>query len=316
MVIEGTSEAVLNLVKAVEVKRKKASRYVLGFGLGGAATFILGIVFCGFAMYGNRFDQAFLVIGSIFFIAGLILIVVGVTYSNHFKRETVEAFSGLIEEKLFPGILKNPRGGFSEKEVLSTGFFAAPDRYYAKDLATGVYKDIAFTKAKYQLQRRETRSDGKNTYTDYVDYAVGTLFRFDFERDFDAVVRVLEKTSFINFAPRGMKKVETEFIAFNKKFLTYTDDEQLVFYLLTPQIQEKIMSLETMVKGSFYLAFTDNHLYIAVDDNWTSIKVSVTKQFSVEDAERLIALLAIPAIFIDELGLSKTKYKKDAGTTV
>lgn len=145
---------------------------------------------------------------------------------------------------------------------------------------------------------------------------MGTLFRFDFERDFDAVVRVLEKTSFINFAPRGMKKVETEFIAFNKKFLTYTDDEQLVFYLLTPQIQEKIMSLETMVKGSFYLAFTDNHLYIAVDDNWTSIKVSVTKQFSVEDAERLIALLAIPAIFIDELGLSKTKYKKDAGTTV
>ena len=108
--------------------------------------------------------------------------------------------------------------------------------------------------------------------------------------------------------------VETEYIAFNKKFQILTSDETLVFYLLTPQIQEKILSLESKFKGKFYMAFIGNELFIAVNDSDQSIVIPFKTPITVETLTPVVECLAIPAVFINLLGLNKNKFLKDAGT--
>ena len=104
-------------------------------------------------------------------------------------------------------------------------------------------------------------------------------------------------------------------MAFNKKFQVLTSDETLVFYLLTPQIQEKILSLEGKFKGQFYMAFVGNELYIAVNDSDQSVTIPFSKPITVEVLTPIVECLAIPAVFINLLGLAKAKFQKDAGVT-
>ena len=83
---------------------------------------------------------------------------------------------------------------------------------------------------------------------------------FDFKREFNQVVKVLE-TRGLGANVRGLEKIDTESINFNEKFDTYTSDSLTAFYVLTPQIQEKLLELETKFKGSIFFAFMNGKFY-------------------------------------------------------
>ena len=219
-----------------------------------------------------------------------------------------------VDKTLFPAAKKDPNRGLILNVLLKPGFFASPDRYYGKNYKTGSYDGISFEQAGYDLQRRERHTDGKgNTYYTYETYAKGTMYRFAYERNFAATVKVLEKSGLLSFGRGGLSPVETEYIAFNKKFQVLTNDETLVFFLLTPQMQEKILSLEGKFKGQFYMAFVGSELYIAVDDNDASIAIPFAHPVTLDNLSPIIECLAIPAVFITLLGLDKTKFENQSG---
>lgn len=73
------------------------------------------------------------------------------------------------------------------------------------------------------------------------------------------------------------------------------------------------MSMENAVKGSFFLAFINNQLFIAVNDGGSSLNVSFLKPITDDVVKKIFNVYAIPMIFITLLGLNKTKFKKNAG---
>jgi hypothetical protein len=313
-----SSDEIKNWAAAFEAERHKVAIKFAIFFFGGIVAFILGLVFffLAFLNEGNASSFNVLkVLGFIFLIPGIVMIVVGLLINSSFKKKVRSVVEQRVLDSLFPQRTVDPNRGLMLGLIMKPGFFNPPDRYIGRDYMSSSYDGIPFEKASYNLQRRETRSDGKNTYTEWVTYAEGTMYHFTFERDFGQVVKVLEKSGYLTFGSTGLTKVETEYILFNKKFRVLASDETTVFYLLTPQIQEKIMDLEGNFAGHFFLAFMGNELFIAVDDSHRSISVPLFKKITEEVMAHIYSVYAIPKIFIELLGLNKNKFKKDAGGT-
>ena len=80
------------------------------------------------------------------------------------------------------------------------------------------------------------------------------------------------------------------------------------FYVLTPQIQLKLLELESKFKGSIYFAFMHGKLYVAITDGISILDIDASKKISEKTMEVLESQLLLPVAIINELGLSKEKY--------
>jgi hypothetical protein len=305
-------KTVLPHFEEARLKAKKTFSILLGIGI---PLLAIGVILFFVTMMKSWPDFVVL-IAVLLLIAGIVLCVVAGMVHSKYSRTVTSWAEESVNKMLFPNAIRDDSRGLLLNKLMEPGFFAVPDRYFGSDYMTATYEGISFEKAGYRLQRLETHTDSKgHTYTTYEDYAQGTMYRFQYDRDFGQVVKVLEKQGMISYARGNLQKVETEFILFNKKFLTLASDATTVFYLLTPQIQEKILSLEEKFKGQFYLAFIGNELFIAVNDSNASIKVPWSKPLTQEEMMGIIELYAIPAVFIKLLGLNKAKFEKNAGVT-
>lgn len=306
------SDNVKKLIASFEAERQKVYKTVKTLSLVGWPLFAIGFLMvpvCFFFQLPTTIAFIMAIIG----IAGLIVACVGLAKKSNFRRKVASNLQSEINAELFPNAKYGPVG-MTIQVLLKPGFFSLPDRYYSTNYMTAKYNGIEFEKCHYQFQRREETTDSKgHTTVSYVDYAVGTMYHFAYGRDFGGVLKLMEKSGFGYLGKSSLQKYETEYINFNKKFLTLSSDQQLVFYLLTPQIQEKIMSLEGMAKGQFYLCFIGNELYIAVNDNDSTVTIPFNKPMTEESMGTIVEYMSIPAVFIDLLGLTKTKFEKNAG---
>lgn len=302
------------LYEELEKERKSAHKFFLIFVLLGIVFFLLGIISFFFAE-----NDVLMILGLVAFFAGIILIAIGFGKKSYFKKNVQKTVEVKVAETLFPGAKYDAKDGLDYESVMKPGFFARPDRFYSTNLMEGTYKGIPFKKSSYDLQKKHTSTDSKgHTTVTYVTYASGTMFCFHFERDFKQIVKVLEKEGVLSFGmgEKGLTKVETEFIQFNKKFKVLTSDETLVFYLLTPQIQENVIKLESVYKGGFYLAYMGDELYVAINDNGESMNIPFSKPINEETMKPVIVFAGAPAFFVDTLNLDSNKYKANAGTDI
>jgi len=311
------NQDIKNFALSFEAGRKAiAKKYLITLLIGIGAIVVFGVLLAlNFALF--DFDNGLLMIfAAVFLIAGIVLSLIASSIRRKFTSNLLSTVQKKVLDTLFSVRTVEPSRGLAYDTLMKPGFFHKPDRYFGRDFMSSSYDGIPFEKASYQLQEKQVRSDGKHTYTEWVTYAEGTMYHFTFERDFGQVVKVLEKQGLVSFGSAGLKKVETEFILFNKKFATLASDETTVFYLLTPQIQEKILDLEGTFAGHFYLAFMGRELFIAVDDSHQSISVKILKPITEETINHIYTVYAIPMVFITLLGLDKNKFKKDAGATL
>lgn len=303
-----------NLYANLEDMRKKKYKSTLALFILGPIFLVLGVTL--FLLNGLLDADILLILGLVIALIGIILLGIGWGIKNRFCKEVRNTAEKAVRDELFPDAKLDPNKGFDLPFLMKPGFFGSPDRYYGSEYMSGSYKGIAFQKASYDLQKKHTTTDSKgHTTTTYITYANGTMYHFTFERDLGETVKILEKQGALSFGAGkdGLKKVETEFIQFNKKFRVLASNETMVFYLLTPQIQEKIVQLEPKYKGTFYLAYMGNTLFIAVNDSGESVKVPYSKPISDETMRPILEFYGAPALFIDKLDLDSNKFKKNAG---
>lgn len=302
------SDLIASLESARLVAKKKAT---IEIAVGGSLSLVfLILIVVGLLAFGPIGSLIF----GVLFVASAVVLAIGIMGVKSFKRKVIEGLNKQVNADLFPGAVFSPKDGLPLATIMRPGFFSEPDRYLCGDLMKATYEGIPFARAHYELQKIETHSNGKTTYTTYNTYAKGTMYHFSYGRDFGQTVKVMEKQGILAFNTSGLKKVETEYIEFNRKFQILASDETTVFYLLTPQIQEKIMELEGKFKGHFFLSFMGNELFIAVDDSDSSISLSINKPITEDSMGAIIEILAIPSVFISLLGLNKAKFEKNAGT--
>ena len=70
--------------------------------------------------------------------------------------------------------------------------------------------------------------------------------------------------------------------------------------MLTPQIQLKLLELESKFKGSIYFAFMRGKLYVAITDGVSILDIDASKKISEKTIEILESQLLLPVAIINE----------------
>lgn len=252
----------------------------------------------------------------IFFFIGAIPIIIGLVFFGKSGKH-LSSFKSMFKNELILTLLQeqfnnpfyNQHDMISVPRILSTGMVKRPDRHSGEDYMSGSYKGVKFEVSDIDLKERvETRDSKGNVQVSYQTYFKGRWYVYTFERMFKEVLKIQEGRGF-GVNAKGLVKIDTESIEFNKKFAIYASTQEYGFYHITSSMIEKLLELEKMHRGTILYCYMGNELHIGVNDRRDymelSIKTPITKE-SLKDFQADIDL--IPAI-INELRLDSQKFK-------
>ena len=234
-----------------------------------------------------------------------------IAYKNYFVKTSLE--------KVFENLKYQPDNGIPCSTINSTNMIYTGTRYSSNDLITGNYKTIGFTQSDIHIQDERTRTDSNgNTKTYYVTIFKGRWMIFDFNKSFKSDVQVTQKgfenskiTSYFS-KKNKFQKVEMESQEFNEKFNVYAKQPLEAFYILTPRIMEKILTLDKKNEGKLLLCFVDKKLHVGIYDNNDSFEhKNVFKDINKQEIKNNISKdIQKITMFIDELELNNDLFKR------
>jgi len=294
----------------IEEKRKKfydVFKRELKIGIISLVTFAVAL----FLLYSISSEESPLyLISFIFLIVAIVYFAKASKHANSFKQLIKDELIVTLLKDQFDDVHYEHRSAISVDRINQTGMVKRPDRYRGEDYIRGTYKDIKFEVSDIELKERVERVDSKGNRTvTYETYFKGRWYIYKFERNFDGMLKILQGRSF-NVVSRGLEKVETESIQFNKKFSILASTKEFAFYHLTPRMMEKFMELEQMHRGRIMFYFNNDELHIGVNDNKDYMEMPLRKAVDEQAIKTFNAdIEMIPAI-INEMRLDTRRFKK------
>lgn len=221
----------------------------LAVALGPIAFFLIAIPFLGGGFYAGKYQKKIKEL------------------SNRFKSEYV------VKEmkKIFPDSTYQYNRGFSEAEVVESRLLFHQDRYRSEDLITGKFDGVSFKCS--DVEQKDVRRSGKHTTV--VTVFAGRFYEFDFPKPFMYNLLLLQPYSFRPFS--GMQKIKTESIQFNSELKVYAENDHEAFYILTPQLMERLLYMDSKYNDKITFSFLDNKLFIAIDSRTDSFDIKAFK---------------------------------------
>ncbi len=248
-----------------------------------------------------------------FFIIGAIVVAIffgkaGATIAK-VKKELKQSLVTTLLEEEFEGVRYDMNGKIPISRINGTKTVKSPDRYYGEDYMTGIYKGVKFEVSDVDLKERHVHRDSKgHTHVTYETYFKGRWYIYKFPKDFHKELKILEARAPF-FSNQGLVKVETESIAFNKKFSVYATDLTYGFYHITPSMIEKLMQMEKMHRGSILYCFQNDELHIGVNDRRNYMEISYRTPITKETLGDLLDQIELIPATINEFRLSSSKFK-------
>jgi len=268
----------------------------------------------------NKTFKKNMIIGIILIPAFLIGILV-IFYAYSKRERDLKEISKKLKETLLHEIVKDNLGdnanyssnnGINLTEVMETGIINKPSSYKSEDLVYGTYKGIKYKSADIELKKIvQTYTPDGSVISSESLFFKGKYIRIDLINNKDLIVVVKEKSNINNTKNiPGNINIELESMAFNSKFDTKASSELDAFYVLTPQIQEKMLELESKFNGSINYIFKNGYLYILINDGRDSLEVLPKKKIDSVFFNSIISDLTISLAVIDEFSLDSMKWTK------
>lgn len=248
----------------------------------------------------------------IFVIIAVVVVAIPMLPITSEKNKMKKLFKTNVVKKIIEDTITDvvymPESGVSLETFLETKMIKRPDRYHSEDFISGVYNNVKFISSDVKLEERHTTTDSNgHTTTSYETYFKGKFVRIDLIRDLPLIVQVIEK-EFLNFRITKLEKVETESIEFNKKFKTYATSKQDAFYVLTPQIQEKLLELEKKFPGTIQYSFQNGYLYTYINSSQNEFEINFSKPIDEKLISRIKTEATLPCMIINEFRLDQDKW--------
>ncbi|MCM1273528.1 MAG: DUF3137 domain-containing protein [Clostridium sp.] len=196
---------------------------------------------------------------------------------KQFVGETV--VKEIIAEQL--AILKyEPNGSFDEDFLGKSGVLPSYSKSYGSDYIKGTYKGKQITYCDIKL---ESQNDDKT-----VTVFNGSVISLTLDKPLENKrVRILERGSkvgeaitnaYINFWRKlGIKleehTVTLESVEFNEKFEVQTTDDELAFYILTPQFMENIIKIDRLAAAHTNICFGNDSVNIALNSGHDAFEI-------------------------------------------
>lgn len=163
--------------------------------------------------------------------------------------------------------------GLTEMEVMQTSLYKLGNQLESEDLLSGEYKGVSFKQADVHIWKHvETEDENRD-----IEYFDGRIIMFDTKSDYSSSVRVISRprTSGKGDYRLGFDeehRVNMESMEFNDVFKVYARTGHDAFYILTPEVMERMMAIwkkygrdekNQYRDMSFHLR--DNKFYFAVE---------------------------------------------------
>jgi len=304
------------LVASFRKKRKAIEKkyflfLVFGFVfLGLSATFLIVPFRLFTGEESGRLFEAFaylslgLLLVSFIFFGSAITVKEG--YVNSIKKQIGER----VEKVYYRHPSHGDKSGFTYDEFVASGFFPEPEKYQDTDGYEASYLGIGFQKARFRLQRLSLVSSTRDALKSYSTYRIGTLYRFRFSKKLPFSVKILFKNRRVGYVnDKTLTAIQTEYEAFNNVFEISSSDNQGAFYLLTPQVQEKLIDLENLFYGAVSFSLSGDSFYVLIDDPDEKIDISFLREISEDDVKKIFVLASLPKIVVDYLDLDSFKFR-------
>ena len=171
-------------------------------------------------------------------------------------------------------------GGLTEMEIMQTSLYKLGNRLESEDLLTGEYKGVSFKQADVHIWNH-VKKEKKDEDIEYFD---GRIIMFDTKSDYSSSVRVISRprTSSKGDYRLGFDeehRVEMESMEFNDLFTVYARTSHDAFYMLTPEVMERIMAIsrqygknEKNQYRDMSFHFRDNKFYFAVENGGSAFE--------------------------------------------
>lgn len=199
---------------------------------------------------------------------------------NAIRSEYKDAFVPGILNENFDNAKFEYWVGLTEMEVMQTSLYKLGNQLESEDLLSGEYKGVSFKQADVHIWKHvETEEENRD-----IEYFNGRIITFDTKSDYSSSVRVISRarTSGKGDYRLGFDeehRVEMESMEFNDMFTVYARTGHDAFYILTPEVMERMMAIwkkygrdekNQYRDMSFHLR--DNKFYFAVENGGSAFE--------------------------------------------
>lgn len=298
----------------LEQDRQAAYGEVKKYRLIGLGLIFVGIIFAGFAF---GFQETFLGIGllitTVLVVIAVIMFVLASKAKNNFLNNFKSEAVNLIASEYFNNTYYNANARIRQDVIDATGMVKRPDRSSGSDYISGTYRNVDFEVSEVIMQeRKETRDSKGNRQVRYETYFSGRWYIYRFPKTFNGTIKIVEGGRFAYpYNHYGLVPVETESIAFNKKFKSFSSDEQYFFYQITPMMMDRLMKFERAHGGRVVFFFSGNEIHLGVSDYYDYFSYNIRNEINDENMKQFRNdIIIIPAI-INEFRLQTSKFQQE-----
>lgn len=250
----------------------------------------------------------------------IITTVIGSKNKKKFDLAFKDTFVLKSLQTVFTDLDYKPEYGIDESAIKSTQMMYMGDRYSSNDYISAKYKDVNFVQADVHIEEeRESEDANGNSESYWVTLFKGRWMIFDFNKEFKANIQVRQKgfgnAKVSNWGKKKddkFKKIALEDLEFNHKFKVYAQSEHDAFYVLTPSLMRRIITLSSNIQGKVLLCFVNNKLHVGIQNNKDSFEHSIFKAINEESVvENILKDIKVITSFVDELNLDNDLFRKE-----
>ena len=190
-------------------------------------------------------------------------------YESEFKKRIIGGMAGALE----PGMKYHPERGLPETWFRSCGLYTGDiDRYSCEDLFEGRIGKTSLWLSEVHAEDKRRRTDSKGrTHTYWVTIFEGLFVVADFHKHFKSEVYVtpdFAESTFGRvgrfFQKMGGNLEEMESPAFEKAFVVRATDPVEARYILTPDMQERMLELRGRLNDDVRFAFRESRVFTTI----------------------------------------------------
>lgn len=196
-------------------------------------------------------------------------------YNAAYKKRIITAITQSMQSEM---VYSHDRG-ISESTFKNMGLYSGnPDRYGSEDLFAGKIGKTALMFSEAHAEDKQTSTDSKgHTTTRWVTIFKGLLVIADFNKNFRSWVTIQPDIAESTFGWLGRKLqglrsdlIRLESPDFERAFVVHGGDQVEARYLLTPDMQERLLDLRQRFGADIRIALHKSKLHLSIpnSENW------------------------------------------------
>ena len=245
---------------------------------------------------------------SVYFILGSVALIVLAVIITRGEKKAVKNMNRFVGDHVVKEIIEErieikkyvPDSFLKRSYIENSNIVPRYDLISGSDYIEGVYKGVELVYCDLELRRREEREhDGKKRH-ETITVFQGHFISLKMSKKMDGYVKIKErknpckKKGFFADVVEGIAgmvgidvnkhKIEVESAAFNNQFEISTNNDEMAFYILTPQFMENIIKADALADGYTNIRFKGTDVDISINNGRDSFGIDKT-MYSVKRLE-------------------------------